>query len=208
MIYSYIKLIYWKESYMNKIIKIASILLISSLLFQSKTLAQTDDYWDKETIDAAYKKELIDLGFKDGKYLDLKNNSNSHHPYVVVNNVIHTAEVAALRPDGTHLKGRVPSQVSQEQLLVASKLSCVGAINVLKDAAGGDLSKIRKVANIRYLTLSDPEYIDYALVSNECSTLMVRVFGQTVGSHTRFAIGLVSSPNDLSFKLNLIAYLK
>ena len=182
--------------------------MVSTLLFQTKVIAQSNDYWDKETIDAAFKKELMDLGFKDGKYLDLKYNSATHHPYVVFNNVIHTAEVPALRPDGTALQGRVPSQVSQEQLLVASRLSCVGAINVIKNAVGGDLSKVRKIANIRYLTLSDPEYIDYALVSNECSTLMVRVFGQTVGSHTRFAIGLTSSQDDVSFKLNLIAYLK
>lgn len=191
---------------MKTILKITVALLVSTLSFQSSVMAE--DYKDKMTIDADYKKELLALGFEDGKYLDLNNDSNSHHPYVVANNVIHTAEVRALRPDGTPLQGRVPTEISQEDLLVASRLACVGAINVIKDAAGGDLSRVRKIANIRYLTLSDPEYIDYALVSNECSTLMVRVFGQTVGSHTRFAIGLVSSENHESFKLNLIAYLK
>ncbi len=199
---------------MTNVIKISVILIVSMLSFQSKAFAQSGDmdneadYRDKMTIDVAYKKELLDLGFKDGKYLDIADDATSHHPYVLVGKVIHTAEVSALRPDGTALKGRVPTDVSQEDLYVASRLACVGAINVIKNAAGGDLSRIRKIANIRYLTLSEPEYIDYALVSNECSTLMVRVFGQTVGSHTRFAIGLVSSANNESFKLNLIAYLK
>ena len=193
---------------MKTVIKTALILVVSVLSFQSNAVAQSGDmnseadYRDKMTIDAAYKKELLELGFKDGKYLDIADNESSHHPYVLV------GKVTALRPDGTALKGRVPTAVSQQDLLVASRLACVGAINVIKNAAGGDLSRVRKVANIRYLTLSEPEYIDYAPVSNECSTLMVRVFGQTVGSHTRFAIGLVSSANNESYKLNLIAYLK
>tara|TARA_R110002096_G_scaffold415163_1_gene616651 strand:+ start:37927 stop:38526 length:600 start_codon:yes stop_codon:yes gene_type:complete len=199
---------------MKLLLKITLVILASALALQSKVMAQAGDvssgadYKDKMMIDADYKKELLALGFKDGKYLELNETSISHHPYIVVNKVVHTAEVSALRPDGTALKGRVPTDVSQEDLLVASRLACVGAINVIKHAAGGDLSRVRKIANIRYLTLSEPEYIDYALVSNECSTLMVRVFGQTVGSHTRFAMGLVSSPNNESFKLNLIAYLK
>ena len=148
------------------------------------------------------------MPFKDGKYLEVPDTALSHHPYVVVNKVIHTAEVSARRPDGTILTGKVPTDVSQEDLLVASRLACVGVINVIQQAADGDLSRVRKIANIRYLTLSEPEYIDYAPVSNECSTLMVRVFGQAVGSHTRFAMGLASSPNNESFKLNLVAYLK
>lgn len=199
---------------MKPFLQITLVMLAAAFLFQSKVMAQagdinsSTDYKDKMTIDADYKKELLALGFKDGKYLEMHETAVSHHPYVVMNKVVHTAEVSALRPDGTTLKGRVPTDVSQEDLLVASRLACVGAINVIKQAAGGDLSGVRKIANIRYLTLSEPEYIDYALVSNECSTLMVRVFGQTVGSHTRFAIGLVSSQNNESFKLNLIAYLK
>lgn len=191
---------------MKSFIKITSILFASILAFQSSAVAQ--DYWDKMTIDAAYENELIALGFEDGKYIDRGEYSDAHQPYIVSGNIIHTAGISAYRPDGSTLQGRVPSEVSQEELYVASRLACVGAIHHIRNAAGGDLSKVRKIANIRYLTLSEPEYIDYALVSNECSTLMVRVFGQTVGSHTRFAVGLVSSENNESFRINVIGYLK
>lgn len=191
---------------MKSFIKIAAIWLAYVFLCQTSVMAQ--DYRDKMTIDAAFKKELIALGFEDGKYLDRDEYSDAHQPYIVSGNIIHTAGISAFRPDGTTLQGRVPSEVSQEDLYVASRLACVGAIHHIRNAAGGDFSKVRKIANIRYFTLSEPEYIDYALVSNECSTLMVRVFGQTVGSHTRFAVGLVSSPGNESFKINVIAYLK
>lgn len=199
---------------MKPFLRVTLLIIVAVFSFQSGAIAQSSDmmsgadYKDKMTIDADYEKELLALGFKDGKYLEVADKAISHHPYVVVNKVIHTAEVSARRPDGTILTGKVPTDVSQEDLLVASRLACVGVINVIKQAADGDLSQVRKIANIRYLTLSEPEYVDYALVSNECSTLMVRVFGQTVGSHTRFAMGLASSPNNESFKLNLIAYLK
>ncbi|MBT5074813.1 MAG: RidA family protein [Kordiimonadaceae bacterium] len=191
---------------MKTVIKITLLLLVCVLSFQTNVMAQ--EYWDKSTIDAAFKKELIALGFEDGKYLDRDEYTSAHQPYIVSGNIIHTASISAFGPDGTALQGKIPTDVSQEELYVASRLACVGAIHHIRNAAGGDLSKVRKIANIRYLTLSEPEYIDYALVSNECSTLMVRVFGQTVGSHTRFAVGVVASPNNESFKINVIAYLK
>lgn len=199
---------------MTMVIRITYILIISFWSLQLRVMAQSTQmdngagYKDKMTIDADYKKELLDLGFKDGKYPDIPHKETSYQPYSLINNIIYTSGVSAVRPDGTILKGRVPTDVSQEQLINASKLSCVRAIHHLKNAAGGDLSRIRKIANIRYLTLSEREYIDYAEVSNACSTMMVRVFGQTVGSHTRFAIGLVSSPMNETFKINVIAYLK
>lgn len=199
---------------MKIVVRITLIFLIALWLLPLKVMAQSMDmsnsenYKDKMAIDADYKKELIKLGFKDGKYPDMPNNKASYQPYSIVNNIIHTSGVSAVRPDGTILKGRIPTDVSQKQLINAADLSCVRAIYHLKNAAGGDLSRIRKIANIRYLTLSEREYIDYVDVSNACSTMMVRVFGQTVGSHTRFAIGLVSSPMNETFKINVVAYLK
>ena len=179
-----------------------------TLMAQQNDTDTNANYRDKETIDAAFKKELIELGFKGGVYPELVKKASVNLPYVVMDKVIHSQNVSAIRPDGTTLKGRIPTDVNQQQLINASKLSCVGAINIIKNAADGDLSQVRKIANIRFLTLSAPEYTDYAEVSNACSEMMVRVFGQTVGSHTRFAIGLVSSPMNETFKLNLVAYLK
>lgn len=199
---------------MKNLVQITAIILASALSFPTTLMAQSNemnndaDYKDRTSIDAAFKKELMELGFKDGAYPDVDESTSAHLPYVLINKVVHTQNVSATRPDGTTLKGRVPTDVNQQQLINASKLSCVGAINLIKNAADGDLSQVRKIANIRFLTLSASEYTDYADVSNACSEMMVRVFGSTVGSHTRFAIGLVSSPMNETFKLNLVAYLK
>lgn len=177
---------------------------LALLLGPANLLAQTDDYRDKASIDAAFKGELDALGFENGEYP----NSQNDDGYTVTDNRIHIEEASALAPDGSVQKGHVPDVASQEQVVHASALACAASINMLKNAAGGDLSRIRKVANIRYKTLTVPEYFDYVPASNACSEMMVRVLGRSAGTHTRHAEGLETSTDNQTFQIELTAYLK
>lgn len=173
-------------------------------------MAQSNDadYKDKVSIDAAFKSELEALGFKNGQYPVAQEAGISGQSYEVTDNLIYLAGSSALAPDGSILQGRISAGDTSLELVNASSLACAASINHLKSAAGGDLSQIRKVANIKYKTLTVPEYFDYVPTSNACSEMMVRVFGRTVGAHTRFAIGLVEAPNNESFQIEIVAYLK
>ena len=177
---------------------------LALLLGPTNLLAQTDDYRDKASIDAAFKAELEQLGFEMGEYPQTQDNNG----YTVTDNLIHILAASALAPDGSIQKGHVPNVASQENVVHASSLACAASINILKNAAGGDLSRIRKVANIRYKTLTVPEYFDYVPASNACSEMMVRVFGRSAGTHTRHAEGLETSEGNQTFQIELVAYLK
>jgi hypothetical protein len=167
-----------------------------------------EDGQTRAEIDAAYEKELLALGFSGGKPPELNKQFGTYEHYVVVDKMVQTTSNAAQRPDGSWVKGVVPTQVSQEEAITASKLSCVRAINRLRHAADGDLSKVRKIANIRYMTASPPSYTGHSEVANACSDMMIRVFGRAVGTHTRTVMGVTSFPWDMTHKIDLTAYLK
>lgn len=185
----------------NKIIHFAIALSFYAITIVS-TSAQSDDYRDKETIDAAFMAELINLGFEGGQY------PNSTPAFTITDNLILTDAASAVDPDGTILQGHVPTLVTTEDVVRASALACAASIDQLRMAAGGDLSKIRKVANIRYKTLTVPEYFDYIPASNSCSEMILRVFGKSVGSHTRHAEGQATTKGNQTFQIEMYVYLK
>lgn len=182
------------------LVKLSTVLAL--LLGPAVSLAQSDDYRDQATIEAAFKAELDVLGFENGEYPDVD------PAFDVTGNFIHLKSISALAPDGSYLQGNVPTDVTTEDVVHASALACAASINQLKMAAGGDLSRIRKVANIRYTTLTVPEYFDYIPGSNSCSEMILRVFGSAAGAHTRHAEGHATSIGNQTFRIEMLAYLK
>ncbi len=164
--------------------------------------AQSDDYRDQATIDAAFKAELVILGFENGEYPD------AAPKFEVTDNFIHVKSVSALKPDGTIAQGQVTVDVTTEDVVHASALACAATINQLKIAASGDLSRIRKVANIRYTTFTVADWWDYIPGSNSCSEMILRVFGKSAGAHTRHAEGHGTSEGNETYRIEMLAYLK
>ena len=193
---------------MNSFCKAIFFGLIVMLPLNLMAQSVDSDFKDKMSLDAAFKNELIALGFENGEYPTDQAVNTSDQSYKITGNLIHLAGTSALAPDGTVMQGRVEAGDTSPALVNASSLACAASINHLKNAAGGDLSLIRKVANIKYKTLTVPGYFDYVPTSNACSEMMVRVFGKTVGAHTRFAIGLFEEPNNETFQIEIVAYLK
>lgn len=185
----------------NKLIHFSIALLLYAITIVSSS-AQSDDYRNKEAIDAAFMAELINLGFEDGQYPDVA------PAFTVNDNLILTEAASALAPDESIMQGHVPTNVTTEDVMRASALACAASINQLKMAANGDLSNIRKIANIRYKTLTVKYYFDYIPASNSCSEMMLRVFGDTVGSHTRHAEGQATTKDNQTFQIEMYVYLK
>ena len=185
----------------------ASIITLITFCFLS-ALAAASEAPSKAEIDEAYKKELLTLGFENGVPPELNGPLGNYIHYVVVDKTVYTTSNAAQRPDGSWVKGVVPTQISEEEALVASRLSCVRAINRIRHAAGGDLSQVRKIANIRFLTASPPSFTGHSEIADACSDMMIRIFGEAVGAHTRSVMGVTSFPWDMAHKIDLIVHFK
>lgn len=181
---------------------IQSIIALALSLGPVAVWAQDSDYRDQAAIDAAYKAELINLGFENGDY------PAAEPAFEVTDNFIHIKSVSALKPDGTIVQGQVTVDVTTEDVVHASALACAASINQLKMAAGGDLSRIRKVANIRYTTFTVADWFDYIPGSNSCSEMILRVFGRSAGAHTRHAEGHGISEGNETYRIEMLVYLK
>lgn len=83
-------------------------------------------------------------------------------------------------------------QVSEGQL--AAKQCAINLIACVKDACGGDLSKLKRVLHLQVLVASTPKFNEQHIVANGASDLFVEIFGQEVGSHSRAAFGIASIP--------------
>ncbi len=76
---------------------------------------------------------------------------------------------------------------------VAARLCAVSLLSVLRDALG-DLDNVVSVVRVEGFVNCSADFKDHPEVINGCSDLLVEVFGQEKGSHTRTAVGCASLP--------------
>jgi enamine deaminase RidA (YjgF/YER057c/UK114 family) len=106
------------------------------------------------------------------------------------------------KPDGTSHTGKVGKDVTWEQAYEHAKLTGLGLLAAMKEAAGGDLDRVEviKVLGMVNATLDFP---DHPKVINGCSDLFVAVLGDK-GRHARSAVGMGSLPNGITVEIEAI----
>ena len=105
--------------------KIFSILLITLLAsFNGISTVQAAD-----TLEDRLAKELVRLGFEDGKMPPLSKVFGPYQPFVVVDKDIYLTSTAAQRPDGTWMTGLVTAETDLDQLIYATELSVISALS-------------------------------------------------------------------------------
>lgn len=101
----------------------------------------------------------------------------------------------ALDPDGSVAQtlGKVGADVSQDQGYEAARLTGLAMLGSLKRELG-DLDRITAWLRVFGMVNSAPDYKSYPLVINGFSDLIISVFGQEIGDHSRSAVGLAGLP--------------
>ena len=161
-----------------------------------------------DSVDTRLAAELLRLGFEGGKLPPLPKAFGTYEPYVVVDKKIYLTSAASQRPNGEWIRGIVSTEVSLQVAFEASELSCIHAINRLKHAADGDLKKIGKITHVNYMTAAPMTYPHLSEIANYCSDMLVRVFGERVGRHTRTVFAVPSFPWNLTQEVEVMAVLK
>jgi enamine deaminase RidA (YjgF/YER057c/UK114 family) len=106
------------------------------------------------------------------------------------------------RPDGTNITGKVGLNTTWEEAYEHAKLTGLGLLAAMKEAAGGDLDKV-EVVKVLGMVNAVPEFGDHPKVINGCSDLFVAVLGDK-GRHARSAVGMGSLPNGISVEIEAI----
>ena len=103
------------------------------------------------------------------------------------------------------VKGRLGEGMSVEQGQAGAQLSALNLIAQMKDACGGNLSRVKRVVKLGgcVQATTDATQADIPKVINGCSDLMVAVFGDA-GRHARFAVSAPSLPLDVAVEIDAV----
>lgn len=123
--------------------------------------------------------------------------------YVRTGNLLFLAGHGPTKADGTNIVGKVGKDLTVEQGYEAAKITALSLIATLKDALGGDLSKVKRIVKVNGYVNCLPDFTDQPKVINGCSDLLVAVFGEK-GKHARAAMGMVALPNNIAVEIELV----
>lgn len=123
--------------------------------------------------------------------------------YVRTGNLLFLAGHGPTKADGTNIMGKVGKDLTVEQGYEAAKITALSLIATLKDALGGDLSKVKRIVKVNGYVNCLPDFTEQPKVINGCSDLLVAVFGDK-GKHARAAMGMVALPNNIAVEIELV----
>lgn len=104
-------------------------------------------------------------------------------------------------PDGSNHTGKVGADVTCEQAYEHARLTGLGLLAAMKQAAGS-LDKV-EVVKLLGMVNATPDFADHPKVINGCSDLLVAVLGEN-GRHARSAVGMGSLPNNITVEIEAI----
>ena len=102
------------------------------------------------------------------------------------------------KPDGSNHTGKVGADVTWEQAYEHARLTGLGLLAAMKQAAGS-LDKV-EVVKLLGMVNATPDFADHPKVINGCSDLLVTVLGEN-GRHARSAVGMGSLPNNITVEI-------
>ena len=105
------------------------------------------------------------------------------------------------KPDGSNHTGKVGTEVTWEQAYEHVRLTGLGLLAAMKQAAGS-LDKV-EVVKLLGMVNATPDFADHPKVINGCSDLLVAVLGEN-GRHARSAVGMGSLPNNITVEIEAI----
>ena len=108
------------------------------------------------------------------------------------------------KKDGKPWVGQLGLTMTTEEGQAAAAAVAVDLMGTLQVAAGG-LDQVTRIVKLMSLVNSTPTFTEQHLVTNGCSELLGKVFGNEVGAHARSAFGVAQIPLGACVEIELIA---
>ena len=124
-------------------------------------------------------------------------------PYVVANNLVYVSGQIPLQGGRPAFVGKLGRDFTVEEGQKAARICALQVLGIIKDACGGDLSKVVRCVRLGGFINSLPEFTNQPQVMNGASDLMVSVFGDS-GRHARAAVGVNSLPAGVAVEVDAI----
>ncbi len=98
--------------------------------------------------------------------------------------------------DGQPIVGKLGIEVSEEQGYEYARDSMLNVLAVLKREIG-DLDKVKNVVKVTCFVASSPDFYKQPQVANGGTELLMKLFGEAVGTPSRSAIGMSVLPGNM-----------
>ena len=109
----------------------------------------------------------------------------------------------SISENGELIKGKVGRDLTTDEAYQAAKRCGLSIVSQVKEACGGDLSKIKSCIKLTGFVNSTDDFIEQPKVINGASDLVASIFGDS-GMHTRAAISTNSLPLGVSVEVDAI----
>ena len=108
---------------------------------------------------------------------------------------------------GQLIKGKIGKDLDTEAGYNAAKRCALSIVAQVKNACGGDLTKVKSCIKLTGFVNSTDDFIEQPKVVNGASDLIASIFGSD-GMHTRAAVSTNSLPLGVSVEVDAIFELK
>ena len=122
-------------------------------------------------------------------------------PYTFAGNLIFLAGQLPMWDGQVQITGKVGGDISLEEGQRAARLCGLNLVAQVKQALGGDLDRVARVVNLKGFVNCPSDYTMQPKVVNGASHLMAEIFGETVGQHSRSAVGAGSLPLNIAVEV-------
>ena len=109
----------------------------------------------------------------------------------------------SISENGELIKGKVGKDLTTDEAYQAAKRCGLSIVSKVKEACGGDLSKIKSCIKLTGFVNSTDDFIEQPKVINGASDLVASIFGDA-GMHTRAAVSTNSLPLGVSVEVDAI----
>ena len=109
----------------------------------------------------------------------------------------------SISENGELIKGKVGKDLTTDEAYQAAKRCGLSIVSQVKEACGGDLSKIKSCIKLTGFVNSTDDFIEQPKVINGASDLVASIFGDA-GMHTIAAVSTNSLPLGVSVEVDAI----
>jgi enamine deaminase RidA (YjgF/YER057c/UK114 family) len=99
--------------------------------------------------------------------------------------------------------GQIPTQASIEDGYEGARMVILNRLAVIRDEVGS-LDKVKRIVNLNGFVSSAPDFYDHPKVVNGASELLLDIFGDARGKHSRNAFGVSALPLNAAVEINLV----
>jgi len=126
-------------------------------------------------------------------------------PVKLHDGIIYLAGTLGKENGAVQRHGKVGADIEEIEANRQMRICALQALNWLKEAAGGDLSRVTGILQLKCYIACTEDFEGISRIADQATEVFVTAFGEA-GKHPRSVLGMKRLPQDAPVMIDLIAY--